>query len=141
MMTALLRDGETAELHVTDTDAGFDVSLDWKRANDPAINAAIARWASKLKLARVTAKHETLVELAQPSVRFGNAVVKLPCDAFLQPTREGETTLQARVLAATKSAAAAPLRCRSPNMRASMPWSATARCWMRSPPPRAQRRA
>ena len=104
MMTGLLREGETAELHVTDTDAGFDVSIDWKRANDPATNATVARLASKLKLARVTAKGQTLTELAQPLVRFGKADVKLPANAFLQPTREGEAALQARVLAATKGA-------------------------------------
>jgi 23S rRNA (uracil1939-C5)-methyltransferase len=104
LMAALLREGETAELRVSDTDAGFDVSLDWKRGNDPAVNAVIARRASKLKLARVTAKGETLVELAPPTLHFGNAVVKLPPDAFLQPTREGEAALQARVAAATKGA-------------------------------------
>jgi 23S rRNA (uracil1939-C5)-methyltransferase len=104
LMTALLRDGEAAELHVTDTDVGFDVAIDWKRANDPAVNAAIARVASKLKLARVTAKAGTLIDLAQPIMGFGKAVVKLPPDAFLQPTREGEAALRSRVLAATKGA-------------------------------------
>jgi 23S rRNA (uracil1939-C5)-methyltransferase len=104
MMTELLREAETAELHVTDTDAGFDVSIDWKRANDPATNATVARLASKLKLARLTAKGHTLIEVAQPSARFGKAVVKFPPDAFLQPTREGEAALQARVLAAMKGA-------------------------------------
>jgi 23S rRNA (uracil1939-C5)-methyltransferase len=104
MMAALLRDGEAAELRVTETDAGFDVSLDWKRAGDPSVNAEIARWAPKLRLARVTAKSETLIALAQPRVEFGKADVKLPPDAFLQPTRDGEAALQARVLDATKGA-------------------------------------
>jgi 23S rRNA (uracil1939-C5)-methyltransferase len=104
LMMDVLHDGEAAELRVTDTDAGFDISIDWKRANDPGTTAAFARVAAKLRLARVTAKGGTLIELAPPAMRFGKAVVKLPPDAFLQPTREGEAALQARVLAATKGA-------------------------------------
>jgi 23S rRNA (uracil1939-C5)-methyltransferase len=38
-----------------------------------------------------------LYETAAPEVQFGKARVKLPPNAFLQPTREGEALLQGRV--------------------------------------------
>jgi len=104
LMAALLREGEGAELRVSETDSGFDIAIRWKRTDNPATNALIARRAGPLKLARVTANGRTLVELAAPTIRFGKTVVKLPPDAFLQPTRQGEAALQARVLAATKGA-------------------------------------
>ena len=95
MLDELLALREAAELHIADTDGGIDLSIRWhKRANDTSLNAALARWASKLKLARIVANGETLVELAKPSMRFGKASVTLPPDAFLQPTREGEAVLQ-----------------------------------------------
>lgn len=104
LMTTVLRDGETADIHVTQADNGFDVSLHWKRANDLALNAQFARLAATLKLARVTAAGETLIELAAPTVRFGKAAVRLPIEAFLQPTDAGAAALLTRVLAATKGA-------------------------------------
>jgi 23S rRNA (uracil1939-C5)-methyltransferase len=101
-MTALLREGEDAELHVTDTDAGFDVALKWPRARK--LQGEIARMAEKLGLARVTAGSEVLVELSQPSVAFGTTRVAIPAGSFLQPTREGEAALQARVASTLRGA-------------------------------------
>ncbi|MDE2267221.1 MAG: class I SAM-dependent RNA methyltransferase [Alphaproteobacteria bacterium] len=97
MLTVLLRPQETAELHLTETDIGVDLAFRWKRPNDTATLAELARWASKLKLARISAHNETVIELAKPSVRLGKADVLVPSDAFLQPTREGEAVLQAFV--------------------------------------------
>lgn len=94
MMATLLREGETAELHVTDTDAGLDVALSWRRAMTRALTAALAKWASDLRLARITMDGEIVVQLAQPALGFGRAVVTLPPRAFLQPTRDGEAALQ-----------------------------------------------
>ena len=94
MLAAILRAGETAELHLTETDTGVDLSLRWQRSNDPATLADLARWAAKLKLARISRHNETLIELARPAVHFGKASVALPPGAFLQPTREGEAALQ-----------------------------------------------
>ncbi|HEY1709087.1 MAG TPA: hypothetical protein VGG10_12535 [Rhizomicrobium sp.] len=99
MMGALLHDGEKTELHVTETDTGFDLVLHWKRLETTKLTAEIARWAERLNLARVTGNGEPLVELRAPVVRFGKARVKLPPDAFLQPTKDGEAILQAQVLA------------------------------------------
>ncbi|HEY5238370.1 MAG TPA: hypothetical protein VIJ62_08330 [Rhizomicrobium sp.] len=104
MMDVLLHDGEKAELHVTEADNGFDVSLRWPRKTTPAIIGEIAKRAAAMKLARVTASGEALVELTTPVVHFGAAEVKLPPEAFLQPTRQGEATLQSLVAKAFVSA-------------------------------------
>lgn len=104
MLAALLREDEAAELRLADTDTGIDLSLRWQRNSDAATVAELARWAAKLKLARVARHGETLVELARPSVRLGKADVLVPSEAFLQPTREGEAALQAFVLSALSGA-------------------------------------
>ena len=104
MLEALLRAGEFAELRLADTDTGVDLSLRWHKTNDAATVAELARWAAKLKLARVARHGETLIEMARPSERLGKAEVFVPSEAFLQPTREGAAALQAFVLAALAGA-------------------------------------
>ena len=104
MLASVLRAGEAVELHITDTDTGVDLSLRWQRPNDPATLGDLARWATKLGLARVSRHNDTLIELARPVVRFGKAIVALPPEAFLQPTREGEAVLQDFVLGALDGA-------------------------------------
>jgi 23S rRNA (uracil1939-C5)-methyltransferase len=104
MLMALLRVGEFAELRLADTDGGVDLSLRWQKTNDAATLGELARWAAKLKLARVARHGETLIELARPSVRLGKADMFLPSEGFLQPTREGEAALQGFVLAALSGA-------------------------------------
>ena len=106
MMADLLDDGQKAELFVTETQNGADVAIRWSRSVNTALTATAARWAQRLKLARLSANGELLIELATPVVTFGKAKVTLPFDAFLQPTLEGEAALQARVLAGTKGAKA-----------------------------------
>jgi 23S rRNA (uracil1939-C5)-methyltransferase len=98
MLAGLLREGEAAELHLTQSDSGPDLALRWSRPANANKIADIARWAGKLKIARVTANGEVLYETAQPEIRFGKAQVKLPPESFLQPTREGEELLQRAVL-------------------------------------------
>lgn len=98
MMAALLNDGDNAEASITQSDTGFDLSLKWNKPVTTSRTAEIARWAEKLKLARVSSGRDVLIEFATPSIRFGDAMVKLPRDAFLQPTREGEAVLQRCVL-------------------------------------------
>lgn len=100
MLSEILKPGEAAELKVTDTPAGGDVSLRWGRKNDAATLTPLAEWAGRLGLARIARHGETLVELEKPFVRFGNAAVSLPSEAFLQPTEEGERLLQAFVTSA-----------------------------------------
>jgi 23S rRNA (uracil1939-C5)-methyltransferase len=104
MMAALLGNGEKADIDVTESETGFDVALHGPRMADTAKRAEIARWAQTLKLTRVAAGKDVLVEFGSPSVRLGRALVKLPPGAFLQPTREGEAVLQVYVMAAVKGA-------------------------------------
>jgi 23S rRNA (uracil1939-C5)-methyltransferase len=100
MMAAILKDNETAELHITETDAGLDIAIRWKRLNTAKLISDIAPHAAKLKLARVTARGEILTELEMPYIRFGKARVELSPETFLQPTREGEAILQRHVIEA-----------------------------------------
>lgn len=104
MLTDILKPGESAELKVTDALGGADLSLRWARKNDPVTIAALARWADKLKLARISRHGEILVEQIRPQVAFGPARVDLPREAFLQPTREGEAALQGFVTTALAKA-------------------------------------
>jgi 23S rRNA (uracil1939-C5)-methyltransferase len=104
MMTELLDEGQKAELFVTETGNGADVAIQWSRPAKLTNTTIAARWASRLKLARVTANGELLVELAAPIVEIGTALVTLPRNGFLQPTREGEAVLQALVLEGAKRA-------------------------------------
>jgi 23S rRNA (uracil1939-C5)-methyltransferase len=106
VMGEILRENEGAELHVTEADNGFDLAFRWKRAAAPTLIAALAQWARTCNVARITSGNDILVELAAPVLRIAAAHVRLPPDAFLQPTRMGEELLQARVadaLAGAKS--------------------------------------
>lgn len=100
MMDELLKNGEEAELHVTDTDTGLDIAFSWQRKLNSDLIQAFASWAPKLKAARILAGRDVAIELARPDVTFGKAQVPLPPRAFLQPTREGEAALQRLVLEA-----------------------------------------
>jgi 23S rRNA (uracil1939-C5)-methyltransferase len=96
-MQTILREGEQAELHLTEADNGFDLSLKMKRAGTPAVIAQIAQRAAQVGLIRVTAANEPLAEFDVPRLRIGNADVRLPPEAFLQSTAESERFLQTYV--------------------------------------------
>jgi 23S rRNA (uracil1939-C5)-methyltransferase len=106
MMADLLDEGQKAELFVTETQNGADVAIHWSRPMSTAITTAAAHWAQRLRLARLTANGEPLIELAPPIVTFGKAEVTLPRDGFLQATQEGEAILQAKVVEGMKNAKA-----------------------------------
>ena len=90
--------GEAAELHVTETDTGFDCALRWRAQLTPTLRAALSSALSGLGLARLTMGRELVFETAQPAVQLGGAKVILPPNPFLQSTVEGEAALQARVI-------------------------------------------
>jgi 23S rRNA (uracil1939-C5)-methyltransferase len=94
MMSAMLREGDKAEFHLTDTDTGIDLAIDWKYPIRPALSTELAHWAQNLKLARIAVGRDIAVELARPQIAIGPARVAVPPKAFLQPTREGEAALQ-----------------------------------------------
>ncbi|HET7085088.1 MAG TPA: hypothetical protein VFI23_09980 [Rhizomicrobium sp.] len=90
--------GEAAELHVTETDTGFDCAFRWRAALTPTLRAALSSALSGLGIARLTMGREIVFETALPGVVLGGVKVALPPDPFLQSTREGEEALQTRVL-------------------------------------------
>ena len=94
MLDEILEDGATAELHISDTDTGFDIAMRWRHRTTPALLAALSRWADKLGIARVTSNGEIIISLAKPAVRLAGVEVDLPAECFLQPTKEGEEVLQ-----------------------------------------------
>jgi 23S rRNA (uracil1939-C5)-methyltransferase len=104
MLDELLVPGEDAELRLTETDNGVDIGLRWRKPNDPPTLAALAQWAGKLGLVRISAHGETVVSLGKPTVRLGKAEVSLPPETFLQPTHPGEAVLQDFVRQALKGA-------------------------------------
>lgn len=99
LMHAILRDGEQAELHLTEADNGFDLSLKMKRANTPAVTAQIAQRAAQIGLIRVTAGGEPIAEFEAPRLKIASADVRLPPEPFLQSTAESERFLQNYVTA------------------------------------------
>ena len=90
----ILRVGETAELHVTLTDSGIDLSLTLKRARSVEMLMMLSQLASSLKLARLTWNSELVAMATTPSLRIGRFTVALPPESFLQPTKEGMRILQ-----------------------------------------------
>ena len=97
MLAELLAPAGDAELRLTLSETGLDLGLRWRLPNDTPTLAALARWAAKLKIARISAHGEEVVSLVPPSVHLGKAQVALPPETFLQPTQEGEAALQAFV--------------------------------------------
>lgn len=93
-LTPLLREGETAELHVTETDDGVDMSLRLKRETGIKFSSTLAALAGRLDLARLSWNGELAAQARAPGLRVGAYRVALPMEPFLQPTVEGEHVLQ-----------------------------------------------
>ena len=104
VMTPLLGPGQHVEAHATECDNGIDIAFRASAKLTPALTAALAKSASALGAIRITWNGALAFESAAPFVRFGKAEVRLPPEAFLQPTREGEALLRDRVLQAVKAA-------------------------------------
>jgi len=90
--------GEAAELHVTETDTGFDCAFRWRAGLTPTLRTVLTSALSGLGIARLTMGSELVFETARPTVRLGGVKVVLPPNPFLQSTAAGEAALQARVL-------------------------------------------
>jgi 23S rRNA (uracil1939-C5)-methyltransferase len=90
--------GEAAELHVTETDTGFDCAFRWRAGLTAALSAELTAALSGLGIARLTMGRDLVFEQATPAVTLGAVTVALPPNPFLQSTREGEAALQERVL-------------------------------------------
>jgi 23S rRNA (uracil1939-C5)-methyltransferase len=98
--------GEAAELHVTETETGFDGMFRWRGGLTPALTASLSSALASLGIARLMMGKETVFETAIPTVTLGGGKVALPPNPFLQSTAEGETALQHGVLKITATAKA-----------------------------------
>ncbi len=94
-LAGVLKDGGKAELSLTDTDGGMDVSLDRPEARNA--RSTLAATASSLRIARLNIGGEIAAQFGTPFVAFDGIRVDVPPDVFLQPTREGEAALQGAV--------------------------------------------
>ena len=90
--------GEAAELHVSETETGFDCAFRWRPGVTPALAATLSSSLSGLGIARLTMGRDLVFETAVPTVHLAGVPVALPVNPFLQATAEGESALQARVL-------------------------------------------
>src|SRR3954465_6432044 len=90
--------GEAGELHVAETDTGFDCTFRWRAGLTAALTAQLTSALSGLGIARLTMGRDLVFEQAVPAVTLGGVTVALPPNPFLQSTREGEAALQGRVL-------------------------------------------
>jgi 23S rRNA (uracil1939-C5)-methyltransferase len=91
--------GETAELHVTQTDTGFDAAFRWNRNLTSALTAELSTRLAGLGIARLALNKDIVFENAPPTIAMDGIPVLLPPGVFLQSTSEGEVALQERVRA------------------------------------------
>lgn len=85
--------GKPLDIQATATESGLDVDMRGSGPLDANQTAALARVATKHRLARLTRHGELVTQITQPFRTIGRANVPLPPGAFLQATREGETAL------------------------------------------------
>jgi 23S rRNA (uracil1939-C5)-methyltransferase len=90
---------EPVELHITESLTGFDLAIRSPQKLNTAITTQLAEVLTGLNVARAVFNNALVLETAAPEVEEGGVRVKLPPQAFLQPTRDGEVALQARAQA------------------------------------------
>lgn len=104
ILTAVLREGEKAEVHVTETETGLDLAFRWPRKLTPELTALLAQAFAGSAVARIVFNGEMVAEDHAPQIVLGGVTAVPPPHAFLQASKEGEAALQARVLALTEGA-------------------------------------
>jgi 23S rRNA (uracil1939-C5)-methyltransferase len=91
--------GQDAEVSVTETDSGIDMTLRPAAGGDPSLEdrERLAAFADTHDIARIAwdggAGAEPLAARRLPRAAFGSAAVDLPLDAFLQPSLAGENAI------------------------------------------------
>ncbi len=89
---------QPAEIHASETLTGFDLAFRSDQKLAPSLTAQLAKAMAGLDVARLVFNNALVLENCAPEVEEGGARVKLPHQAFLQATSQGESFLQARVL-------------------------------------------
>jgi 23S rRNA (uracil1939-C5)-methyltransferase len=101
---ALVRDGQNADMLVTQTESGLDLLVSRIAAPDRAQREALASFATTHDFARIawrraTETPETLILRRVPRVWLSGVFVDIPPGAFLQASKSGEAAIVAAVLA------------------------------------------
>ncbi|MCK0141381.1 class I SAM-dependent RNA methyltransferase [Aliiroseovarius sp. F20344] len=90
------RKGELS-INATVSDAGLDVSVTGGKPLDRSLEASLGQAVHRFGFARLSWDGEVIAMETPPAQSFGPANVTPPPGAFLQATREGETTLLSAV--------------------------------------------
>lgn len=113
LLDELLNVGDVAEIAVTRSDTGLDVTLLMPGEADLQARESLAAFSGTHNIARVSwkLKNSMAAEFAEPIVarrdvvmNFGEAQTKIPPNAFVQPTCWGERVLREHVLSAVVGA-------------------------------------
>jgi 23S rRNA (uracil1939-C5)-methyltransferase len=104
VLGAVLEEGTSADLLVTDGDSGIDLLVRAARTPGPAARQALAAFAAANRVARIAWQEpgqpvEPIVLLRRPTVRFAGIAVEPPPGGFLQASAEGEAALVSAALA------------------------------------------
>ena len=102
-LAAVLREGQSAQLVLSETETGIDLLLRTRHDLDLAARQALAALAETADLARISwAEPDGVAEPVAlrrpPRVTFGGVAVEPPPGGFLQPSLEGEGALTRLVL-------------------------------------------
>ena len=89
---------QPAEIHASESLTGFDLAFRSEQKLTPSLTAALAKAMEGLGVARLVFNNALVLETCAPEVDEGGVRVKLPHQAFLQSTHQGEAALQAKVL-------------------------------------------
>jgi 23S rRNA (uracil1939-C5)-methyltransferase len=92
------------DVHVTATQAGYDVDIRGAGTLSPVLQQQLARQAETFKLARLSLHGKTLVTYIQPTLNMRGVSVPIAAGAFLQATSLAETMLVDRVCAHLRGA-------------------------------------
>ena len=100
----LLGLGGEADVTLTATSGGGDMTVAGVRRPTPTVRAAIARAAEAAGLDRLTVEREMVYQLRAPSVDVAGVAVPLPPAAFLQASAAAEAALRDLVVGAVGKA-------------------------------------
>lgn len=100
----LLQAGDAADVTLTATTGGGDMTVTGTRRSSATARAAAARAAESAGLDRLTVERELVSQVRPPAVHIAGVDVPLPPSAFLQASEAAEEALRGLVVAAVGKA-------------------------------------
>ena len=113
MMIHCLEVGDSAEIALTSSNTGLDITLSLPIEPSLATRERLAAFADLHDISRINWKlfDSNFAQTAEPVVtrravtmQFGDVAVKIPPDAFVQPTAQGEDIIREKVMEAVENA-------------------------------------